>query len=1272
MQPLLQSRTPWLIGVRHHSAALARAMPAMLNDFAPECLLVELPGDLQDWIEHLADPQTIAPVAISAVHPEHGLFFYPLADFSPEWVAIRWAKQRGIPVVACDLSVAAKSQLAHSDSEEPTDDVPGPFENHGHHDVVTTGLDELLRRCGETDTGGLWQRLVESPGFGSDHESIRRAGLMFGWAVRESSPVVSHRDLLREAAMRTAIRQAPAHSAAVVGAFHAAALLPSVIESSEEQDLQLLDGVSVESSASVGVSLVPYSFEQLDERSGYPVGVRDPVWHQRMLESSTAEQADAASAELVTAICRHLRQQGHVAGMPDACESLRMMRDLARLRGLPVAGRGEMVEAIQSCLVQGDLMGRGRAVASAAESVLIGHRTGCVTPLAPRCGLAIEIDDQLAVLKLPGRESFGEESLPTSPRSSNRFQRGSRSQRDSETKEIKLDVLRSPRDRARAVVLRRFNAAGIPYAVRVDEVQQGHRENLVERWQIGWQQGTSATIESVSRYGVTLRQVVEGMVRAVGKTPGQAEAEAETLPANILHRLQIATQCGLVTLARQALQQLSGSFRQAAGLSQLVDAITVITQIHAGQVPGLPSDKNAAYPPWVETFALPDAETQINELLQTCLQRLSGIGGSNDPADVMAIVDLLDWLTGDLQAVTLSGDQTSTSESCRVQIAHWCRRTQRTGSVRMRGAAAAALSRLDTSPDDFRATETGDQWTALTRGWLDSAGNREGRQRLQYALAGATQVLLPQMQSDAFWLSGIQSGIAEMGDDVFLSRLPSLRGAFAEFSPADRQRLLQVCLSELDERGSNLDSSGASLSSIQEGDSAAITDELVRLREADLAGKSAIDAAYPECRDWLQSFRFGNQSPGEGAHPSVSSKTSESSPSQAHRHNDELNLADRWRLIFGLPPESGTPLAMRCASSLDQLYGRGHGEGSRGGLANAPSGMGGGTEAPEPTTAQWAEDLEALFGSDLCQEVLGTAAGNGRSTAIELLDPDTVTPSLELLQQVLSLAGAMPESKVATLRRLARRLAEQLASELAVRLQPAMNGLSSPRPTRRRARKLNLPRTLRDNLANCHRRADGRATIVAEKLMFHSPSKRQMDWHVTFVVDVSASMSASVIYSALVAAVFDALPALSVRFLAFSTEVLDFSEQVADPLSLLLEVQVGGGTDIGLGLRAARAGVTVPSRSIVILVSDFEEGVSVGRMIAEVRELVDAGVKCLGLASLDDSGVARFHQGYAAMMAGAGMPVAAVSPEKLARWVGDQIRGTQQATNPSAGLGGIE
>jgi hypothetical protein len=124
---------------------------------------------------------------------------------------------------------------------------------------------------------------------------------------------------------------------------------------------------------------------------------------------------------------------------------------------------------------------------------------------------------------------------------------------------------------------------------------------------------------------------------------------------------------------------------------------------------------------------------------------------------------------------------------------------------------------------------------------------------------------------------------------------------------------------------------------------------------------------------------------------------------------------------------------------------------------------------------------------------------------------------------------------------------------------------------------------------------------------------------------------------------------------------VDLSGKVSDPLALLLQVQVGGGTHIGLGLRAARAGLRSPTRSMVVLVSDFEEGVSVGEMVGEVRALASAGTKCVGLAALDDSGTARFHQGYAQLVAAAGMPVAAVSPENLARWVGDQIRGQSRS-----------
>ena len=180
--------------------------------------------------------------------------------------------------------------------------------------------------------------------------------------------------------------------------------------------------------------------------------------------------------------------------------------------------------------------------------------------------------------------------------------------------------------------------------------------------------------------------------------------------------------------------------------------------------------------------------------------------------------------------------------------------------------------------------------------------------------------------------------------------------------------------------------------------------------------------------------------------------------------------------------------------------------------------------------------------------------------------------------------------------------------------------------------------------------------LVPEQFYFRTPARRTMDWHLIYVVDVSGSMEASVIYCALTAAIFSALPALSVTFLAFSTEVIDFTNHVEDPLAMLMEVQVGGGTLISKGLKAARERMKIPSRTIVLLVTDFEEGGHVGDLYAEVQALSDSGAKVLGLAALSDDGQPRYNTGIAAQVVNCGMPVAALSPLELARWVGEQVR----------------
>ena len=79
--------------------------------------------------------------------------------------------------------------------------------------------------------------------------------------------------------------------------------------------------------------------------------------------------------------------------------------------------------------------------------------------------------------------------------------------------------------------------------------------------------------------------------------------------------------------------------------------------------------------------------------------------------------------------------------------------------------------------------------------------------------------------------------------------------------------------------------------------------------------------------------------------------------------------------------------------------------------------------------------------------------------------------------------------------------------------------------------------------------------------------------------------------------------------------------------------------------------VSQPSRTVVALVSDFEEGGSVSALVGSVRRLAESGVTLIGLAALSDAGEPWFDRSTAARLVGAGMQVAAMTPDRFAEWL---------------------
>ena len=225
----------------------------------------------------------------------------------------------------------------------------------------------------------------------------------------------------------------------------------------------------------------------------------------------------------------------------------------------------------------------------------------------------------------------------------------------------------------------------------------------------------------------------------------------------------------------------------------------------------------------------------------------------------------------------------------------------------------------------------------------------------------------------------------------------------------------------------------------------------------------------------------------------------------------------------------------------------------------------------------------------------------------------------------------------AKIREVARRVVEELTRRLRHEMSRALAGARRPGTTSSRrssARDIAWRATIRANLKNYDRE---RQVLIAERLRFHGHVRRHLPWTIVLCIDQSGSMTRSLIYSAVMAAILAGLPSVKVKLVVFDTAVVDLSDKVGDPVDILMAVQLGGGTDIGKAVAyCEQHHVTTPERTVLVLVSDFCEGAAPGPLLATVKRLAGARVTLLGLAALDDAAEPDYDESMAQMLVSAG------------------------------------
>jgi len=236
----------------------------------PAAVLIEGPPDADELIPAITMEGMTPPVAL-LVHqtddPRQSVF-YPFAEFSPEWQALRWAVKNGVPVHFMDFPWQHRFALrteATPRENQPVEPEP--------ETVREDPLSWLARADGYSDSERWWNDRVEERG---DPAGLFPAVLEAMTALRtELALPETIEEQRREAWMRRVMRETQrdvlGEVAVVCGAWHAPVLaqLPKV-----SADNELLKGLS---KVKVAATWVPWTFARLCTASGYGAGIDSPL-----------------------------------------------------------------------------------------------------------------------------------------------------------------------------------------------------------------------------------------------------------------------------------------------------------------------------------------------------------------------------------------------------------------------------------------------------------------------------------------------------------------------------------------------------------------------------------------------------------------------------------------------------------------------------------------------------------------------------------------------------------------------------------------------------------------------------------------------------------------------------------------------------------------------------------------------------------------------------------------------------------------------------------
>lgn len=537
------SGQPSVFGVRHLSPAGAWYVRQFLEQVKPELVLIEGPSDFNDLMADLASDQVRPPVAVMAYTQELPIrtILYPLAVYSPEYQAIRWAAEHGCPCRFCDLP----SEVFLGMQKERQEQMSGAVQEKALDQAPEAGNAWIYRKLdemsGDGDQETFWERTMEQA---ADAEGYRMGAMEFGRSLRQlaeeaekAAAGVDPENRFREAYMRRIINEAvktgtsPERIVVVTGAYHVDGILNC--SSMTDKELKKLPRLETKK------TLMPYSYYRLSERSGYGAGNHAPAYYELLWKGMCAGRTDYAAHHYLALLAAYQRKHGSMVSSAEIIEAARLSSALAGLHDGAIPTLRDLRDGAVTCMGHGKLS----EIVLAVADTEIGTKIGSIPEGVSQTSIQSDFYRKLEELRLEKYKSVTAQSLELDLREK------------LTVKSRKAAFL----DLERSFFLHRLSVLGIRFASCQGAVQE--RATWAEHWNLQWTPEAEIQIVEAVLKGDTIEQAAAFELKERTENSPGISAIADVIGD--------ACRCGMPTALSYAVSALQQSAVDAASVTEI-------------------------------------------------------------------------------------------------------------------------------------------------------------------------------------------------------------------------------------------------------------------------------------------------------------------------------------------------------------------------------------------------------------------------------------------------------------------------------------------------------------------------------------------------------------------------------------------------------------------------------------------------------------------------------------------------------------------------------